>query len=196
MNPVLLDIPTEFTTSRLHIRIPRPGDGEAVFESIQASLNELKQWMPFAHEEQTVEKVEANLRNAHAQFHTREDLRLLLFRKADNVYIGSSGLHRMNWEVRKFEIGYWIDTRYSGQGYMTEAVEGISDFAFKVLHARRVEIRCDTLNMKSKAIPERLGFALEGTFHNDDLSVDGSRMRHTHIFAKIRDLSVFRDASE
>jgi len=185
MDPILLDIPVEFYTERLIIRVPRPGDGKAVYESIKASVNELKQWLPFAREEQSEEKIEINLRNAYSKFLAREDMRLLLFLKETNEFIGSSGLHNPNWDIPKFEIGYWIDSRYSGNGYMTEAVNGITDFAFQVLHARRITIRCDTLNERSKAIPERLGFELEGTLRNDDRSVDGTRLRDTHIYAKV-----------
>lgn len=68
---------------------------------------------------------------------------------------------------------------------MTEAVQGICNFAFSQLHARRLEIRCDTKNIKSKLIPERLQFELEGIIKNEDVSVDGSELRDTYIFAKI-----------
>ena len=186
MNPILIDFPNEFTTDRLRIRMPFPGDGKMVYESVSASINELKQWLPFAQHEQTEQSMEANIREAHSKFIQREDLRLLIFDKETNRFIGSSGLHHPNWQIPKFEIGYWIDTRLSGKGYMTEAVEGIARFAFSELKARRIEIRCDTLNVKSKAIPERLGFTLEGTLRNDDLSADGSRLRDTHIFAKTK----------
>jgi ribosomal-protein-serine acetyltransferase len=185
MNPVLMDIPSEFYTERLIIRVPRPGDGKMVYESIQASIIELKQWLPFAREEQTEEKIETNLRNAYAKFLTREDIRLLIFLKENNEFIGSSGLHNPNWTVPKFEIGYWIDIRHSGKGYMTEAISGITDFAFSELNAKRVEIRCDTLNDKSKAIPERLGYTLEGTLRNDDVSIDGTGLRDTFVYSKV-----------
>ena len=186
MNPILMDFPNQFTTERLLIRTPFPGDGKVVYESIRSSINELKQWLPFAQQEQSEQSIEANLREAHAKFILREDLRLLIFDKETNQFIGSSGLHNHNWQIPKFEIGYWIDSRFSGRGYMTEAVQGIADFAFSELKARRIEIRCDSLNARSKAIPERLGFTLEGTFRNDDISADGSRLRDTFIFAKVK----------
>ncbi|WP_219838430.1 GNAT family N-acetyltransferase [Paenibacillus sp. R14(2021)] len=185
MNPLLIDIPTQFETQRLLIRVPRPGDGRAVYEAYAASVAELKAWLPFAQTEQTEETIEANLRLASSKFILREDMRLLIFDKSSGSFIGSSGLHNPNWSVRKFEIGYWIDTRQSGKGYMTEAVEGITAFAFTELLARRVEIRCDALNEKSQAIPMRLGYWHEGTLRNDDLSADGSTLRDTYIFAMI-----------
>jgi RimJ/RimL family protein N-acetyltransferase len=184
MKPSLINFPEEFTTKRLLIRKPFPGDGKAVYNSIQASLSELKPWMPWAHNNQTEQDVEANIRDSIAKFITREDLRLHLFNKETGEFIGSSGLHRINWDVPKFEIGYWIDTRHSGRGYITEAAEAITNFAFTELHAKRVEIRCDSRNTRSRAIPEKLGFTLEGIFKNDSLSIEKKEPRDTCIFAK------------
>ncbi|XEC97312.1 GNAT family N-acetyltransferase [Paenibacillus tarimensis] len=186
MNPILFDFPSQIITERLLIRMPMPGDGKDVYEAIIASINELKNWLPFAQNEQSEQNTEASIREAHLRFLKREDLRLLIFLKDTKQFIGSSGLHNPNWDVPKFEIGYWIDSRYSGNGYMTEAVQGISDYAFKELKARRLEIRCDTLNVKSCAIPEKLGFLLEGTLRNEDISVDGKKLRDTNIYAKIK----------
>lgn len=185
MNPILKDFPEEFLTERLVIRLPKPGDGKAVYEAITASINELKPWMPFAQKEQSEEDVELNIRSSYISFLKREDLRLLVFLKETGEFIASSGLHRIDWAVPKFEIGYWIDSRHSGKGYMTEAVEGIAAFAFHELSARRVEIRCDERNTKSRAIPERLGFTLEGVLKNNDLSPDTNELRNTCIYAKI-----------
>ncbi|GGG53639.1 GNAT family N-acetyltransferase [Paenibacillus radicis (ex Gao et al. 2016)] len=186
MNPLLFDFPTEFMTERLLLRIPKPGDGKLVYESLQASETELKRWLPFMQKEQNEFDTEANIREAHVKFLAREDLRLLIFMKETGQLVGSSGLHNPNWDIPKFEIGYWLDTRHSGNGIMTEAVEGIVSFAFNELDARRLEIRCDSLNVKSRAIPERLGFTLEGILKNEDLSVDGSELRDTCIYAVIR----------
>ncbi|MEH7235185.1 GNAT family N-acetyltransferase [Bacillus sp. JJ1562] len=185
MNPMLIEFPEEFTTERLVIRMPKPGDGKAVYDAIKASITELKPWMPFAQNEQSEQDVELNIRSSHISFLKREDLRLLVFLKETGEFIASSGLHRINWDVPKFEIGYWIDSRYSGKGYMTEAVKGIADFAFRELNARRVEIRCDEENIKSRAIPQKIGFVLEGILINDDISPGTNEIRNTCIYAKI-----------
>jgi RimJ/RimL family protein N-acetyltransferase len=184
-NPILKDFPQEFFTERLCIRMPQPGDGEVVFQAIQASRDELRKWLPFAQKDQTLEEVEVNIREAHINFLKRKDLRLLIFHRETDKFIGSSGLHEIDWEVPKFEIGYWIDSRESGNGYITEAVQGITDFAFIELGAKRIEIQCDTKNAKSRAVPERLGFTLEGIHHNDSLEVDGEKLRDTCIYAKV-----------
>ena len=186
MDPVLFDFPNEFTSERLYIRLPKPGDAEVIYPAQLASMKDLKTWMAWAQKDQSKEELEVNIRNAHFQFLKRENMRLHVFLKETGEFVGCSGLHRINWEIPKFEIGYWIDSRMSGNGYMTEAVERVAVFAFTELGAKRVEIRCDSKNKKSRGIPERLNFELEGILKHDDLSVDGSELRDTCIYAKIR----------
>src|SRR6185436_17879881 len=113
------------------------------------SIDEIRPWMPWAKETPSVEQTEENIRQSAARFITREDLRLQIHLR-DGTFVGSSGLHRMDWNVPKFEIGYWCRTSLAGRGYITEAVAEISRFAFESLKANRVEIRCDERNVRSQ----------------------------------------------
>lgn len=183
-NPILLDIPESFETDRLLIRAPFFGDGAAVNEAIRESIDELRKWMPWAQKTPTVEETEINVRRARVAFLERSDMRLHLFLKSTGQFIGSSGLHRMDWQVRSFEIGYWVRTSCSGHGYITEAVEGITAFAVRHLNANRIEIRCDSRNTRSARVAERAHFTLEGILRNERLGIDG-QLRHTMVFAKV-----------
>lgn len=176
----------ELDTERLIIRAPEVGDAEVVWKAIISSHDALKEWMPWAQSKQTLEQTTTNLRQAVADFITREDLRLHLFLKETGEFVGSSGLHRIDWNVRKFEIGYWIDSKFEGKGLMTEAVERITQFAFEELRANRVEIRCDSENVRSRSVAARLSYTLEGTLHHDSLSANGKNLRDTCIYAKTR----------
>src|SRR5699024_11533733 len=81
MHPILRDLPTEFTSERLLIRMPLPGDGKKVYDAIRYSRTSLQKWLPFAQQEQSEEEVEINVRLAHIDFLKREDLRLHIFCK-------------------------------------------------------------------------------------------------------------------
>lgn len=153
--PILRDFPHSFDSERLTIRCPLPGDGAALLEAIVESQTELAPWLPWAVGEQKLAKVEENVRRGYARFLTREDLWLMLFLRGTNTVVGGSGLHRIDWAVPKFEIGYWVRTRFAGQGYIKEAVTAVSHFAFETLGAKRVEIRCDANNVRSAAIPPK-----------------------------------------
>lgn len=186
MDNILRNIPDSFTSERLLIRAPRPGDGAMVNAAVLDSLTELRPWMVWAQQTPTVEDNERYTREAHIRFLKRDELPFLLLLKETEIMVGSSGLHRINWTVPKFEIGYWVRTPYAGQGYITEAVAAITEFAFTTLGAHRVEIRCDAKNERSAAVARRGGFMLEGTLRNEDRCPMTNELRDTLVFAKIK----------
>lgn len=180
--PILMDFPHSFETERLWIRLPLPGDGDLVNEAIHESLDQLQPWMPWAQDPPTKEESEANVRKAYCRFLARQDLRFHLFEKETKLFVGSSGLHNIDWSVPKFEIGYWCRSKFIGKGYITESVRGLTVFAFEILKANRVEICCDQENVKSRKIAERLGYRLEGIFRNYRLTVD-NRLEDTCVYS-------------
>ncbi len=182
--PILQDFPESFETERLLIRSQLPGDGPEMHAAVDESLGDLLPWMDWPKQHETIEDSEKQIRLNRVRFLQRTVLMLLLFLKGTNTLVGSSGLHRMDWSVPKFEIGYWCRTRFTGNGYVTEAVRGITTFAFEHLGARRVEIRCDALNRKSARVAERAGYTLEGELRNAEIGADGG-LRNTLVFSVI-----------
>ncbi len=58
--------------------------------------------------------------------------------------------------------------RDEGKGIVTQACQAIIDYIFDDLKLNRVEIRCATQNVRSRAIPERLGFKTEGILRQSE----------------------------
>jgi len=67
------------------------------------------------------------------------------------------------------EIGYWLSESFQGKGLMTDAARAVVAYLFDELDLNRVEIHCAAGNVKSAAIPRRLGFTLEGTSREGQL---------------------------
>ncbi|MCM3784981.1 GNAT family N-acetyltransferase [Neobacillus mesonae] len=185
IDPILINFPDAIESERLIIRAPKPGDGAVMNIAVKESLAELKPWMPWAETPPTLSESETQIRQSAVHFAERKDLQLLLFLKETGKLIGSSGLHRINWDARRFEIGYWIHSAHTGKGYVTEAVHAITNFAVEELKANRIEIRCDALNTNSANVAKRAGFVLEGILRGDSLGVDGT-LRDTCVFSKVR----------
>ncbi len=183
VNPLLLDFPDQIETERLIVRAPRPGDGAQAHIAIAESLEELRPWMPWAQVAPTQDQSEAVYRTAISEWHARTNLMMVIIRKGDGLFVGGTGLHRIDWTVPRFEIGYWVRTSQQGQGYITEAVNGLTDFALHILGAKRIEIRCDARNTRSAAVAQRAGYTLEARLHHDSRGIDGS-LRDTLIFVK------------
>lgn len=182
LEPILRDFPDHFETDRLVVRCPMPGDGPMMNEAVRESLDSLRPWMPWAQTMPSIEESEQYVRRARARFLLREDLPLSLFLREDGRFVGGAGLHRIDWQVPRFEVGYWCRASLQRGGLITEAVTGMTRFAFDTLGARRMEIRCDSRNDRSRRVAERARYALEATMRNQCVAVDGT-LRDTLVYA-------------
>lgn len=184
--PYLTLIPLfeELQSERLIMRPYRESDAQALFEAVAESRDHIRPWLPFADTHQTVEESRDWIIHEQANWLTREDLILSIWERATNRFLGGTGIHPKNWEHRYFEIGYWLRVSAQGHGYMTEAVQLLTHYAFSSLAANRVEIRCDERNVRSAAIPRRLGFIQEARMRNHMVTPDGT-LRTTLVFALI-----------
>src|SRR5699024_583034 len=91
---------------------------------------------------------------------TRSSLTIGVF--YDERIVGIVTFNKYNWRNRIGYIGYWLGEPYQGKGIMTESVKALIQYGFTKLRLNRVEIHCATENIKSQAIPKRLGFKKEG----------------------------------
>ncbi len=189
MDPLLIDVPERIETDRLLLRCPLPGDGAAHNAAVCESLAELKPWLPWAQAAPTLDESELQCRRMHTGFLQRESLVVFLFERrsdgSEGPLLGGSGLHRIDWAVPRFEIGYWRRSGHGGRGLIVEAVQGLSRMAFDRLGARRVEIRMDPRNERSVRVAERAGFTFEGVLRQDSLDAAG-QPRDTRVYARVR----------
>jgi ribosomal-protein-serine acetyltransferase len=167
LNPILLNIPQSLSTPRLFLRTPRQGDATIAYPIVRESLNELKTWMPWATDKYSPEDAEDWYRKAAAKFINREELAYLIFLKDESQYLGNVSAFAFDWNVPKCEIGYWLRTTYTDQGYMTEAAAALIAMVKEALQTRRIEIQMNAKNQKSRAVAERLGFQLEGILRSN-----------------------------
>jgi RimJ/RimL family protein N-acetyltransferase len=184
VEPLLVDLPAELFTPRLVLAAPLSGDGLAVNRAIAESFPELHEWMDWAATMPSVIESERFVRDAAARFLRREDLPLFMWTRDTHEFVGSTGMHRIDWQVPRFEIGYWCRTSRVGRGYVTEAVGEIVRFAFATLRAARVEIRTDVQNVRSYRVAERLGFTLDGVFKRDMRTAHGT-LRDTRVYSMV-----------
>jgi len=174
----------ELRGERVVVRPYCESDAQSVYEAIGESRDHLRPWMPFADAHQTVEESRDWLIHVMAKWLLREDFVVGIWDAVSDRYLGSSGLHPHDWEIRHFEIGYWIRSSAEGHGYVTETVQLLTDYAFNTLQANRVQIRCDEKNARSAAVARRLGFVQEALLRNDATAPDGS-LRNTLVFSLI-----------
>jgi RimJ/RimL family protein N-acetyltransferase len=157
------DPPYRITTERLTLRCWDPRDASLLKDAVDSSLDELRPWMPWAHDEPKPlpEKIEL-VRRFRGQFDLGQDFVYGIFSHDEAQVVGGTGLHTRRGD-EALEIGYWIRSTRTGQGLATEAAAALTRVAFELCGVDRVEIRVDPANARSAAIPRRLGFAEEAT---------------------------------
>lgn len=179
--PSELYIPESIETKRLMLRPPLPCDAPVVNAAIEETFEDLHLWMDWAHHLPTIEETEEHSRNALNLFRARTDFPFRAYLKSTNEYVLSCGIHPMDWDVPKFEIGYWCRASMQGHGYVTEAVQALTRVGFENLKANKIEIRCDVRNLRSRRVAELAGYHLEATLRNDQRAPDG-KLRDTLVF--------------
>jgi len=160
-------------TDRLVLRCWEPDDAGLLKDAIDASLDHLRMWMPWANNEPELLAVKVKrLRHFRAMFDLDKDYIYAIFNQDETLVLGGSGLHtRLGENVR--EIGYWIHSDHINQGYATEASAALTKVAFEIERMDRVEIQCSPKNLASACVPRKIGFIHEATLRRRGPVKDG-----------------------
>jgi RimJ/RimL family protein N-acetyltransferase len=159
-------------TKRLVIRCYNPSDAKLLEEAVLQSLERLKPYMPWAHNEPvSIEERTKAVQGFRGRFDLGEGYVYGIFNPEETRLLGGTGLHPRIGE-NQLEIGYWIHKDFINQGLVTESTAALTKVAFEICRVHKVEIRCDPGNLASAAIPRKLGYTHEGTLRQDTRFLD------------------------
>lgn len=172
-------------TERTVIRCWDPRDALLLKEAVDASLDHLKPWMPWAEQEPTdVEAKVQVLRGFRGRFDLGQDFTYGIFDVDERQVIGGTGLHTRLGKGA-LEIGYWIRADHINRGLATEVAAALTRVAFQAYDVNRVEIHCDPQNVRSAAVPRKLGFTHEATLRQR-VPGSGGQLRDEMIWTLLR----------
>ena len=148
----------------------RPEHAEAMFAAVQRNRAHLRQWLPWLDHVKAVDDERAFITRANEQAAADNGFHAGIWR--DGTVVGGIGFHYVDRTNRKTEMGYWLDEREQGKGVVTRCCRAAVGFAFGEWKLHRVVIFCATGNTRSRAVPERLGFTLEGVYREAEWLYD------------------------
>jgi RimJ/RimL family protein N-acetyltransferase len=160
MRPILLELPERLDTKRLLISVYENGDGEEFFQLIQSNYNHLQEELDEVHTIKSIEDAEEYVRHKRIAWLSRERLVPKIVEKSTGRMIGQLWIEP-KWGSMIFEIGYFVDEKSQGKGYITEAVKKTIEFLFREIGANKLEIHTKATNSKSVGVAERCGFTKE-----------------------------------
>lgn len=176
----------EIATDRLLLRLPKLRDYESWMAVRQAGQSFLLQWEPVRARDYTGRKAFRN-RVYWSSRSAAEDraLPLFVFDKQSGAFMGAITLDNIRrGPAMMANLGYWIGPDFARQGYMSEAVNGLVDYAFTTLDISRIEAACLRENSASRGLLEKCGFKYEGVAQAY-LQI-GGRWRTHVLYARLR----------
>lgn len=153
-----------------HLRLLEESDSDELFALIDVDRAYLSRWLPWA-AGQDLDGTLQFIRLTRRQLADSTGLTLAIV--CDGALAGVVGLEPLDWTHRSMSVGYWLGERYQGRGIMTRAVGAAVDHAVSVWRLNRIEIRAARENLRSRGIPQRLGFREEGVLREAERVGDG-----------------------
>ena len=173
-------------TPRLELRPFRRRDLDSVVEAIDASMDDLELWLPWANRSYGRSETNRFLRESVSAW---SDGRAFDFairaRDEPDFHLGNISVWPTSKRERAGEIGYWIRSSATSKGVATEAAARVSQVGFEELELHRVTLRIAVGNRPSERVAEKLGFTREGLLRKEVL-VRGRWMDHS-LWAMLED---------
>ena len=144
----------------LDLILPQNRHAEEITAAVLKNLEQLKFWMPWVTDDYSIETALDFIKTNLHEFAESNTFATAIVHNGEIV--GTIGFHHFDNVNKSIQIGYWLDKNVQGQGLATKCCGFLVTYAFKNLDINRVQINCNTDNLKSRSIPERLGFQLEG----------------------------------
>jgi ribosomal-protein-alanine N-acetyltransferase len=76
--------------------------------------------------------------------------------------IGVVKVFDINWNNKRGEFSYILNSNYQGKGFANEAISALISFVFEKKIFLRIQAHCSVDNLNSKKLLEKLGMKVEG----------------------------------
>jgi ribosomal-protein-serine acetyltransferase len=136
-------------------------DATEIFALVERHRTALGEWLTWIDATRTLGDARRYAQFAQVQFESRVAFDYTI--RAAGEIVGAIGIHGIDWAHRSAQIGYWVSPDAWGRGVATRAATAMTSLGFSHHDVHRLEIRCVVENVRSRAVAERLGYALEGT---------------------------------
>jgi len=172
---------------RVYLCPPRMADWRTWALLREESREFLVPWEPtWPHDALTRQAFRRRLKAYNQEWRQGSGFSFLVYRLSDSGLMGGVTLSNVRRGVAQAaSMGYWIGERFARQGYMTEAVLAVVEFAFEELGLHRIEAACLPHNDPSRSLLLKVGFRQEG-YARQYLRINGKWQDHL-LFELLRD---------
>jgi ribosomal-protein-serine acetyltransferase len=131
-----------------------------LFDAVNANRPHLSAFLPWVDNMHSVADFTSYIQQCETLYSNKTDISFVII--ADNKVAGRIGIHYINSQNRTGAIGYWLTKEFEGKGIIFKSCQAIIDHGFNEMNLHRIEIKAAVENLRSQAIPQKLGFTKEG----------------------------------
>lgn len=179
----MISVSTIEVDTDLVLRPIMPLDAVDIFKMVDRERDYLGVWLPFVAATTSVDYT-LNFLNSILNADAEKNVYVYTIRYQDE-FTGVIGFKASDVGNEKTEIGYWMGERFQHRGIMTRCVQKLCKRAFNEMDINRIQIKCAVGNLPSNAIPERLGFTLEGIERDGELLSSG-QFTDLKVYSKLK----------
>ena len=163
--------------------VPDMQTAQVMFASIDKCRDAFSPWLDWIENTNSTEDTMRFLEDVNQDWNDQKQFVYAIYHQ--EIFIGLISAINVSWKNKRAEIGYWLDTDYTGNGFMAEAVSLIEKELF-ANDFNRIVIHTDVLNTKSANVAKRLGYVHEGVLRQELYSETQGRFRDKNVFSKLR----------
>ena len=139
------------------IRRYKADDVHGFFEAVIESKSELAKWLPWCHENYSIEESEQwILEMVPKIWDAKIGHEFIIIESETNEVIGGCCLEQLNLKTKEANIGYWIRTSRTNRGIATHACHFLLNFGFNELGLKRIHVIPSIENPASRQVAEKL----------------------------------------
>lgn len=153
--------------NNITVRPTVAADASLIFDAFSTQGNYLRQWLPIAACFNSPMDVEDYLEMSELEDYTNYTIIY------NGTFAGIISLSHICLSCHRAELGYWLTKPLQGRGIMVKSLNALIQYAFNSMKMNRLEIKCAVGNERSRRIPIKLNFKLEGVERDGEVSADG-----------------------
>jgi len=159
---LMCDHEVRLTSDRLLFRAFQPDDVDTIFDAVRQSMPELSRWLPWCHADYSRAETQEFLNQRGTAYRDLGEHAFAILDLKTGRFLGASGVNQLDRNGRRANLGYWLRTDATGNGYATEATLMVARWAFHALQLERIEIVAAIDNVASQRVAIRVGAIREG----------------------------------
>ena len=153
-------------------------DAPAFAQAARESWATVGPWLPWCHADYTEEEALAWFASCRASREKRTEFEFGIFAEDGEEFLGGAGLNQIDVQNNLCNLGYWVRQSRQRQAIVTRSIRALTDYGFKTLGFRRIEIVVAAGNPASAGAARKAGALFEGIARNrlviGGVSVDAS----------------------